>query len=131
MEDQPGETTAETPQPTERDRDNAAARAEIAREQQREYEECLRLAEAAFGPGWVPSHRHLLVEKDEEDRARRAGERARAAATVYTVKNAAGQQRHFSVVGGGQVVEHASYQDGFGDFSSSRIRPCRNLPPQI
>jgi hypothetical protein len=100
---------------TDRDRANARLRRQIAERQARAYAQVLALAEAAFGPGWLPSARHYLVDHDEEDRARRTGDRPQAAATVYTVKNAAGDQRHFTV-DSGQVVEHANYQDGFGSM---------------
>jgi hypothetical protein len=53
------------------------------------------------------------VDKQEEERVRYSGERPAAAATVYTVKNAAGEQRHFTVEGS-RVVEHASHEVGFG-----------------
>jgi hypothetical protein len=68
-----------------------------------------------FGPEWEPSHRHFLTAKDDEDRCRHTGERPPAAATVYTVKNAEGRQRHFTVEDG-RVVEHASWEAGFGDM---------------
>jgi hypothetical protein len=103
-----------TPQPTGRDAENAARRQAIAELQAEEYGQVLRWALGAFGPGWEPSHRHFLQEKDEEDRCRRTGERPRAAATVYTVKNAAGGRRHFTVSGDGKVTECESYQAGFG-----------------
>jgi hypothetical protein len=89
-------------------------REEIAARQRAEYDACLELARRAFGPGWEPSHRHFLQDRDEEDRCRRTRERPRAAATVYTVKNAAGEQRHFTVSGDGKVTECESYQAGFG-----------------
>jgi hypothetical protein len=101
------------PEPTPQDHENACTRQEVAERLAREYAEVLQLALGAFGPGWVPSHRHFLVELEEEERVRYTGERPRAAATVYTVKNAAGEQRHFTAVGG-RVVEHPSYQAGSG-----------------
>jgi hypothetical protein len=101
------------PEPTPQDHENARLRQEVAERLAREYAEVLQLALGAFGSGWVPSHRHFLVELGEEERVRYTGERPRAAATVYTVKNAAGEQRHFSVEGG-RAVEHAGYQAGFG-----------------
>lgn len=103
------------PAPTEHDRESARIRREIAEKQQAEYDECLALAIRAFGPGWEPSHRHYLIDKDEEERVRYSGESPRKAATVYTVKNAPGERRHFTFdVESGQVVEHASYEAGFG-----------------
>ena len=49
-------------QPTDRDRENARIRQEIADRQAQEYEQVQAWAEAAFGPGWRPSHRHFLVD---------------------------------------------------------------------
>jgi hypothetical protein len=54
--------------------ENARKRREIADSQAQEYAECLHWAMEAFGPGWEPSCRHFLVEKDEEERARRTVE---------------------------------------------------------
>ncbi|HWG42857.1 MAG TPA: hypothetical protein VN688_08740 [Gemmataceae bacterium] len=101
-------------QPTERDRENVRIRQEIAQRQAEEYDRVLAWAEEAFGPGWRPSHRHCLVEIDEEERVRYTPERSKAAATVYTVKNIAGKQRHFTVSEDGKVTECESYQAGFG-----------------
>jgi hypothetical protein len=77
-----------------------------------EYAQVLAWAEQAFGPGWRPSHRHYLVEADEEERVRHTGEQPLAIATLYTVKNG-GKQRHFTVEDG-RVVEHAGYKEAFG-----------------
>jgi hypothetical protein len=103
----------DTPHPTEQDQANARLRQEIADRQARDYAEVLAWAEQAFGAGWLLSHRHYLLDRDEEYRARATGERPHAAATVYTVKNAEGQQRHF-MVEGEKITEHASYQEAFG-----------------
>lgn len=110
MDPQP---TQPTFQPTEQDLENARLRQEIAERMEAKYAECLTWALDAFGPGWLPSHRHFLLDKADEDRCRHTGERPRPTATVYTVKNDAGERRHFTVKDG-QIVEHASYQDGFG-----------------
>ena len=102
-----------TPLQTQRDEENARTRKEIAERQEREYTKCLMWALGAFGPGWLPSHRHFLVSKEEEERVRYTGARPTPAATVYTVKNANGDRRHFSVEDG-KVVHHDSYEAGFG-----------------
>jgi hypothetical protein len=103
------------PVPSERDVENAARRQAIAERQAEEYARVLGWAQAAFGPGWEPSHRHYLVDKDEEERCRRSGERPRAAATVYTVRHRqTGAARHFIVSDDGRVTECESYQAGFG-----------------
>jgi hypothetical protein len=102
------------PGPTEQDRENARVRREIAERQQAEYDACLALALGAFRPGWLPSHRHLLVAKEGEERSRRGGGSPRATATVHTVRNAAGEARHFTADADGTVVRHESYEDAFG-----------------
>jgi hypothetical protein len=99
--------------PTAYDHDIARVRREIAERQQAEYDECLGWALHAFGPGWLPSGRHFLLDKTEEDRVRYTGERPRPEATVYTVRNDTGDKRYFTIMDG-QVVEHATYTDGFG-----------------
>lgn len=104
-------------QPTDRDRENARSRQEIADRQAQEYHQVQAWAEAAFGPGWRPSHRHFLIEIDEQERVRYSGERPRAAATVYTVRHAeTGEPRHFTVSADGNVTECESYQAGFGSM---------------
>jgi hypothetical protein len=100
-------------EPSAQDLRNAACRAEIAAKQAEAYNQVLRYALGAFGPGWLPSHRHFLVTKSEEDRCRYTQEHPKAAATVYTVKNGAGRKRHFTVEDG-KVTECASYEEGFG-----------------
>lgn len=106
---QPVHTTSPTP----RDVANAHLRQEIAARLNAEFEECLAWAKKAFGPGWVPSHRHFLVEKDEEDRVRYTSERAEVAATVYTAKNSQGERRSFILLEG-EPVPCADYKEGFG-----------------
>jgi hypothetical protein len=86
--------------PTERDRENARMREEIAARQEADYVECYCWALGTFGPGWIPSHRHYLIEKDEEERARRSGDKPTPAATVFTARTAEGNQRHFMVEDG-------------------------------
>src|SRR5712691_2050813 len=86
--------------PTERDRENARIRREIAQRQEAEYGECLLLALGAFGPGWVPSHRHFLIDRDEYARVRDTAEKPKRAATVFTVRNTTGEKRHFTVENG-------------------------------
>ena len=103
------------PTPTAKDLANAAAREVIARRQAEEYERILLWAIAAFGPGWIPSGRHFLLDRDEEERSRKEGTPAVAAATVYTVKNeASGIKSHFTVSADEQVVEVESHESGFG-----------------
>ncbi len=102
--------------PTPQDLDNSETRRRIAEEFQNRYNQVLRWAMGKFGPGWLPSHRHELIEKEEEDRCRHTGERPKPAYTVYTVKNSIGRQRHFTVDAEGRVHECASYEEGFGSM---------------
>lgn len=116
------------PLPTERDLENAAYRAEVAARMAEEYGRVRGWA-LVFGEGWLPSRRHFLVDKDEEDRVRYTSERPVAAATVYTVKNRAGEQRHFTVDAEGRVTEYATWEAGFGDMllephPTRRIEVC-------
>lgn len=103
------------PEPTEQDKRNAETRAAIAAKQQAEYDQVLLWAMGKFGTGWLPSGRHFLVDKDEEDARRKDGGKPRAAATVYTVRHRqTGSKRHFTVDAEGRVTEHASYKEAFG-----------------
>jgi hypothetical protein len=103
------------PTPTERDVANAAAREAIARRQGEQYERVWGWATGLFGPGWLPSGRHFLVTIDEEERSRREGTPAIAAATVYTVRHEeTGMKRHFTVSEDEQVTEVESYEKAFG-----------------
>src|ERR1051325_4441661 len=109
------EKTTHLPIVTAQDEANARMRQPIAARFEEEYLQCLAWAEEAFGEGFLPSHRHFLVDKADEDRCRKTGERLTAAKTVYTVKNDKGERRHFTVEDG-QVVAHASHEAGFGDM---------------
>jgi hypothetical protein len=108
-------TPSDAAPPTARDRENARRREAIADRQAQEYRQVLAWAQAAFGVGWLPSHRHFLMTNEAEEQARNTGERPQAAATVYTVKNAAGDRRQF-VVRDGRPVEVADHREGFGDL---------------
>lgn len=98
-----------TPSPL--DIENAARRQEIADRFRSQFLEALALAEQALGPGWEPTGRHCLVDKLEEDRARKAGERPVPAATVITAEKD-GVKRHFRA--DGVPTECASVEAGFG-----------------
>ena len=50
--------------PTDRDRENARIRQDIAARQAEEYAEAERLALAALGPGWTPWMRLVLLDSD-------------------------------------------------------------------
>jgi hypothetical protein len=110
----PSDPTEEQPQPTAHDHENERLRRAVAERIEADYMECWERAVEAFGPGWTPACRHYLVDKAEEEKHRRTGEKAVIVATVFTVKNAKGDRRHFTVAEDGTVTEHASYETGFG-----------------
>jgi hypothetical protein len=101
------------PDPASRDHENAAFRQVIADRQREEFRRVLAFADSIMGPGWFPHGRHSLIDIDEEDRARREGTPAKAAATVYTVTNGV-RKRHFMVG-----------EDGKADGSSGHCRRRR------
>jgi hypothetical protein len=102
--------------PSAQDIENARLRAEIAARFKAEYDQCAAWAEQLFGPGYEPSHRHFLVDKQDEDRCRHTGERPTPAATVFTVRHIeTGERRHF-MLPDGKPVEVSSYQEGFGSL---------------
>jgi hypothetical protein len=92
-----------TAEPTPLDHADAATRAASAAGFQAEYDQWAAHADQLFGPGWESSCRHFLLDEAEEDEARRTGTRPRPAATVFTVRNDAGEQRQF-VLRDGQPV---------------------------
>ena len=106
--------TTDSPQtpPNQRDIANADLRAGIAARLQAEYDEALAQAVAIFGPGWVPSGRHFLLDKDEEERARKSGGRMAPAATVYSASKD-GVKKHFTIIEG-EPTECTSVEEGFG-----------------
>jgi hypothetical protein len=101
------------PKPTQQDIDNAETRAAIAQKQNEEWGRVYAWALGAFGPGWEPVGRHYLVDKVEEEAARKEDRTAVAAMTAYCVKNGAGRRRYFTV-DDGKVTEHLGYQEAFG-----------------
>jgi hypothetical protein len=107
-------TDSDPVQITHQDRENFRIRQQIAARFAEEYGRVFALALSVFGPGNLPSCRHFLLDRSEEDRGRHAGERPKAAKTVSTVKHEeTGVRRHFTVENG-NVVEHASMEEGFG-----------------
>lgn len=102
--------------PTEQDHENFRVRQAIAEAQEREYTDCLLKAFGAFGPCWIPSCRHFLIDKEEAARVRYTQEKPKVAATVYTVRHSdTGRNRHFTVDEQGKVTECASMEAGFGE----------------
>jgi hypothetical protein len=99
-------------EPTAQDMENANTRAAIAARFEAEYRQVMAWADRIMGPGWEPVGRHYLVDKDEEQRARREGGPMKAAATVFTVTNGV-RKRHFTVRDD-KPVEVSGYQECFG-----------------
>lgn len=100
-------------QPTRQDLDNAASRAAISQRQNEAWGRVNAWALGAFGQGWEPVGRHYLVDKAEEDAARREDRSPEVAMAVYCVQNDAGRRRYFTV-DDGRVNEHLGYQEAFG-----------------
>jgi hypothetical protein len=123
MPEQPSPPESPTPEPqqplagipvvTAQDRENERVRQEIAERMEEAYVACWEWALKAFGPGWLPSGKHMLIDKDEENRVRYTSERPKIAATVYTVRKG-DQKRHFTVGEDGAVTECEGYEQGFG-----------------
>jgi hypothetical protein len=67
----------------------------------------------AFGPGWEPVGRHYLVDKVEEEAARKEDRPAVAAMTAHCVKNGFARRRYFTV-DDGEVTEYLGYHEAFG-----------------
>jgi hypothetical protein len=101
-------------QPSPLDIENAARRREIADRFRREYEDALSLATSLFGPGWEPTGKHFLLDRDHEADCRRTGQRPVPAATVITVRNAEGRKRHFRA--DGEPRECETVEAGFGEM---------------
>ena len=99
-------------EPTAQDIANATRRNAIATRFRSKYLEALALAETVLGPGWEPTGYNYLVEKDEEDRARRTNTKSVPAATVISaVKD--GVKRHFRVE---TMTECETPEAGFGEM---------------
>jgi hypothetical protein len=116
MPEKPAEEVERPPIPTitAGDLENQRIRDEIAARQAEAYHLVLAWPHKAFGDGWLPSCRHELVDKTEEEACRRTEARHRAAFTVYTVRKG-DERRHFTVGEDGAIVEHASSEEGFGE----------------
>lgn len=99
--------------PNQRDLDNAACRAAIAQRQNEQWARVYAWALGKFGGGYEPTGRHFLIDKAEEDAARREGRAPEVAATVYAVKHTSGRRRYFTV-DGGKVTEHTTSEEAFG-----------------
>jgi len=103
------------PQPTERDRENAAIRQAIADRQAAEFAEAQALADATLGPGWHPWMRLTPIDSDHH----RTGN-TQAIATAYRVHR--GEQRlsenstFLSRMPDGQVMRADNYEALFGDL---------------
>jgi len=104
--------TQPSPEPTDLDQENAARRQAIADKFRAEYARAEALACSVFGPGWKLTGRHMLLDKDQEDEARRTGTRAVPVATVITAEKG-GVKRHFRVE---TMQECESMQAGFGEM---------------
>jgi hypothetical protein len=103
---------SDAPEPTHQERENARRRQEIADHFRHQYLEALTLAEQVLGTGWEPTGFHTLVEKDEEDRARRTNTKPVPSAKVITAAKD-GAKRHFRFE---TMIECESPEAGFGEM---------------
>lgn len=103
------------------DEENAARRRAIAQRQFAIYQEVYLWALGRFGPGWIPTGRWMLVDKEEEERVRKARgpdnphETATPAAVVYSVDHER-LGRKFFLRRKGKSVEVPGYHEGFGEM---------------
>src|ERR1700677_3417984 len=97
--------------PTDQEVQNAALRREVAPRQQATWNECLRLAEAALGPGWEPWMKLVLVDSDH----RRTGDET-PVAVGYKVRKGKGDARDVRYIGQGPdgIICSERYEDVFG-----------------
>ncbi len=114
--------------PTDRDRDNARIRQEIAAGQAEEYAEAKRLALAALGPGWTPWMKLVLLNSDYH----RSGN-AESVATAYKVYR--GEKRlsesavYIRRLPDGQIRTSPSYEPLFGELLQEP-HPTRTIEVQ-
>jgi hypothetical protein len=73
-------------EPNQKDVENAAFRAEVARKQNEQWGKVYGWVLGAFGPGWETFGRHYLVDKVEEDVARKEDWSPVASMTTYCMK---------------------------------------------
>ena len=122
---QPADPLHSSSQPTDRDRENARIRQEIAARQAEEYGEAERLALAVLGPGWTPWMKLCLIDSD-----RRHNGNTVPAATVYKVYRGRDRLTENSVflrrMPDGQVVQAQSYEPLLGDLLSTK-HPTRTV----
>jgi hypothetical protein len=102
-------------QPTDRDRENARIRQEIAARQANEYAEAERLALEALGPGWTPWMKLIVLNSDYH----RTGN-TQPVATAYKVCRGGKRLSENAVflrrMPDGQIRQAASYEPLFGEL---------------
>jgi hypothetical protein len=115
-------------EPSERDRENARIRQEIASRQAEEYAAVERLALAALGPGWTPWMKLTLVDSDYH----RSG-KTEPVATVYKVYHGDDKRSANAVylrrLPDGQIRQAGSYEPLFGELVHEK-HPTRTLEMQ-
>jgi hypothetical protein len=104
-----------TPEPTDRDRENAAIRQAIADRQSQEYGEAIKMAMGTLGPGWTPWMKLVLLDSDH----RRTGDTT-PVAVAYKVYRGEKRLTEHSVflrrMPDGSVRQAASYEELFGEL---------------
>jgi hypothetical protein len=110
-------------QPTERDIRNAALRKAVAERQQAAWDECLRLADAALGPGWEPWMKLVLVDSDH----RKTGDET-PVAVAYKVRKGKRNDRAVRYVGQGPngLICSEQYEDVFGPLLTE-LHPTKTI----
>jgi hypothetical protein len=115
-------------EPSERDRENARIRQEIAARQAEEYAAVERLALAALGSGWTPWMKLTLVDSDYH----RTG-KTEPVATVYKVYHGDDKLSQNAVylrcLPDGQIRQAAGYEPLFGELLDEK-HPTRTLAIQ-
>jgi hypothetical protein len=111
------------PQPTDQDRRNAASRQAVAERQLAAWKECLRLADAALGPGWVPWMRITAVDSDH----RRTGDET-PIAVAYKVRAGKGDDRAVRYLRQGPdgIICSDRYEDVFGSLVTE-LHPTKTV----
>lgn len=116
---------AANPQPTDRDRENARVRQQIADRQAQEYAEAQRLALAALGPGWKPWMKLLVLDSDYH----RTGP-TEPVATVFKVyqgdKRLSENAVYLRQLPDGSIRQARAYEPLLGDLLQE-MHPTRTL----
>src|ERR1700677_3054965 len=109
--------------PTDQEVQNAALRREVAQRQQATWNECLRLAEAALGPGWEPWMKLVLMDSDH----RRSGDET-PIVVAYKVRKGKGESSQIRYIRQGTdgVMSSENYEEVFGPLLTE-LHPTKTI----